>query len=118
MTGLGRTDVPPIRLERRRPTLFGLQRCKGVLSEQRRQWYRLRRSRGLGGMSDFFAELKRRHIYRVGAAYLVVAWALAQGIDLLSQIFALPAWIAQPAIMLLVVGFPVALIVAWMIESK
>jgi TolB-like protein/tetratricopeptide (TPR) repeat protein len=69
-------------------------------------------------MADFFAELKRRHIYRVGAAYVVVAWALTQVIDVLSQVFELPSWVAQPAIVLLVIGFPVALVAAWMIESK
>jgi TolB-like protein len=69
-------------------------------------------------MAEFFAELKRRHIYRVGAAYVVVAWALAQGVDMLSQVFELPGWIARPAVILLAVGFPVALVTAWMIESK
>ncbi len=69
-------------------------------------------------MANFFAELKRRHIYRVGAAYVVVAWALAQGIELLSQIFELSGSIARPAVILLAIGFPVALIAAWMIESK
>jgi len=38
-----------------------------------------------GRMGDFFAELKRRHIYRVGAGYAVVAWLVAQGVDLLTQ---------------------------------
>jgi TolB-like protein len=69
-------------------------------------------------MAEFFAELKRRHIYRVGAAYVVVAWALAQGIDLLSQVFELPGWIARPAVVVLAIGFPIALVTAWMIESK
>jgi TolB-like protein/Flp pilus assembly protein TadD len=69
-------------------------------------------------MAEFFAELKRRYIYRVGGAYIVVAWALAQVLDLLSQTFELPGWIAQPAIILLALGFPVALFAAWMIESK
>ena len=69
-------------------------------------------------MAEFFAELKRRQIYRVGAAYVVVAWALAQGVGLLSQIFALPSWIAQPVVILLVIGFPVALVATWVIESK
>jgi len=69
-------------------------------------------------MADFFAELKRRHIYRVGAAYVVVAWALTQGVAVLAQVFSLPSWIAQTAIVLLALGFPVALIAAWMIESK
>jgi TolB-like protein len=69
-------------------------------------------------MGGFFAELKRRHIYRVGAAYVVAAWVLIQVVDVLSQVFALPSWIAQPAIVLLVIGFPIALVAAWMIESK
>ena len=46
-------------------------------------------------MAEFFAELKRRHIYRVGAAYVVVAWALTQGVAILAQVFTVPAWIAQ-----------------------
>jgi len=73
---------------------------------------------GVWGMADFFAELKRRHIYRVGAAYVVVAWALTQGVAVLAQVFSLPSWIAQTAIVLLALGFPLALIAAWMIESK
>jgi TolB-like protein len=69
-------------------------------------------------MAEFFAELKRRHIYRVGAAYVVAAWALTQVVEILAQVFALPLWIAQTAIVLLAIGFPIALIVAWTIESK
>jgi adenylate cyclase len=69
-------------------------------------------------LADFFAELKRRHIYRVGAAYVVVAWVLTQVIDVLSQIFELPGSISRPAVILLAIGFPVALIAAWLIESK
>ena len=69
-------------------------------------------------MAEFFAELKRRHIYRVGAAYVVVAWALTQLVEILAQVFTLPLWLAQSAIVLLAVGFPVALFVAWTIESK
>ncbi len=69
-------------------------------------------------MAEFFAELKRRHIYRVGAAYLVLAWTLAQFIDMLSQVFDLPPGIARPAVILLAIGFPVALVAAWTIEGK
>jgi TolB-like protein len=69
-------------------------------------------------MAEFFAELKRRHIYRVGAAYLLVAWTFAQFVDMLSQVFELPPWIARPAVILLAIGFPVALIAAWIIEAK
>ena len=69
-------------------------------------------------MANFFAELKRRHIYRVGAAYVVVAWALTQLVEILAQVFTLPLWIAQAAIVLLAIGFPVALLITWTIESK
>ena len=69
-------------------------------------------------MANFLAELKRRNIYRVGAAYVVVAWALTQFVDVLSQIFELPGSIARPAVIVLAIGFPIALIAAWMIEGK
>ena len=69
-------------------------------------------------MGDFFAELRRRHIYRVGAAYVVVAWVITQVLDVFSQLFALPAWIAQPIVIVLAIGLPITLVVAWMIEGK
>jgi TolB-like protein/tetratricopeptide (TPR) repeat protein len=69
-------------------------------------------------MAEFFAELKRRQIYRVGAAYVVAAWVLTQVIEILAQVFTLPLWIAQTAIVLLAIGFPVALLAVWTIESK
>jgi adenylate cyclase len=70
------------------------------------------------GMADFFAELKRRNLYRVGAGYVVAAWILAQGVDLLSQVFDLPHSIAQPVILALAAGLPVTLVITWIIESK
>src|SRR5262245_58651664 len=73
---------------------------------------------GVRGMAKFFAELKRRHIYRVGAAYVVVAWAITQAIGVLSQVYTLPQWIAQVAVALLALGFLVAVFIAWMMESK
>ena len=69
-------------------------------------------------MGKFFAELRRRHFYSIGAGYVVVAWALTQVVDVLAQIYALPAWIAQPFVAVLAVGFPITLVVAWMIEVK
>ena len=69
-------------------------------------------------MGDFFAELRRRHIYRIGAGYVVVAWAITQFVDVLSQIFALPPWVSQPVLIVLAIGFPITLLVAWMIEGK
>jgi TolB-like protein/tetratricopeptide (TPR) repeat protein len=69
-------------------------------------------------MGNFFAELRRRHIYRIGAGYVIVAWGITQVLDVLSQLFALPDWIAQPAVIVLAVGFPFTLIIAWLIEGK
>src|SRR5262245_16677357 len=69
-------------------------------------------------MGNFFAELKRRHIYRVAAAYAVVAWLLLQVVNNLAPIFDLPPWIARAMVLLLVIGFPLALVLAWLIELK
>jgi len=64
-------------------------------------------------MGNFFAELKRRHIYRVGAAYAVVAWVLLQLAANVAPILELPPWIARSILLLLILGFPVALVFAW-----
>src|SRR6266567_2271140 len=67
-------------------------------------------------MGNFFAELKRRHIYRVAAAYAVVAWVLLQLVNNVAPILDLPPWVARAFLLLLVIGFPVALLFAWMRE--
>src|SRR6185295_16700127 len=64
-------------------------------------------------MANFFAELKRRNVYRVGALYAVVAWVLLQLTANVAPILDLPPWIARTVLLLLVIGFPVALIFAW-----
>src|SRR5258706_7753347 len=64
-------------------------------------------------MGNLFAELKRRHIYRVGAAYAVVAWILLQLAANVAPILDLPPWIARSILLLLIIGFPLALIFAW-----
>jgi len=69
-------------------------------------------------MGNFFAELKRRHIYRVAAAYAVVAWLLIQIINNIAPIFELPNYVARAFVLLLAIGFPIAIIVACMIELK
>src|SRR5712671_5314255 len=65
---------------------------------------------------NFFAELKRRHIYRVAAAYAVVAWLLLQLVNNVAPILDLPVWVARAFLLLLVIGFPVTLFFAWMRE--
>ena len=74
--------------------------------------------RAPGAMANFFAELRRRHIYRIGAGYVVGAWSITQVLDVLSQLFILAPWIAQPVVIVLAIGFPITLTAAWTIEGK
>ncbi len=67
-------------------------------------------------MMSFFDELKRRKVFRVGAAYLLVFWLLLQVTDVVVPILELPAWVAKLVLFLLVAGFPVALLLAWAFE--
>ena len=69
-------------------------------------------------MGEFFAELRRRHIYRIGAAYAVVAWVLLQLVNNIAPGLKLPESAVTLVIVLLAVGFPVALIFAWILELK
>jgi TolB-like protein len=64
----------------------------------------------------FFGELKRRNLYKVGVAYAVVAWLLMQVASQIFPFFEIPNWIVRLVILLLVIGFPVALIIAWAFE--
>ena len=67
-------------------------------------------------MSSFFDELKRRNVVRVGAAYLIVAWVLAQIADLGLENFSAPEWVIKTILLLLALGFPLALFFAWAFE--
>jgi adenylate cyclase len=58
-------------------------------------------------------ELKRRHVYRVAAAYAVVAWVLMQAGNVVVEPLRLPEWTMPLLIVLLVLGFPVAVVLAW-----
>ena len=64
----------------------------------------------------FFAELKRRHVYKVAIAYAVVAWLLIQVATQVFPFFEVPNWAVQLVVLLLVMGFPIALILAWAFE--
>jgi TolB-like protein/Tfp pilus assembly protein PilF len=64
----------------------------------------------------FFDELKRRKVLRVAAAYAVGGWAIAQVVALVESAFRLPDQTDAVAIMLLLIGFPVALALAWFFE--
>ncbi len=70
-------------------------------------------------MSDkpsFFAELKRRNVYKVAVAYGVVAWLLMQVASQIFPFFDIPNWVVRLVVLLLIIGFPVALIIAWAFE--
>jgi len=65
---------------------------------------------------NFFAELKRRNVYKVAIAYAVVAWLLVQAASIFLPAFNAPQWAMQIVILVLVVGFPIALAFSWAFE--
>ena len=67
-------------------------------------------------MGYFLDELKRRNVFRVGAAYVVVAWLILQVIETISDPLGLPDWTEAFFIVLLVAGFPLVVIFAWAFE--
>jgi TolB-like protein/Flp pilus assembly protein TadD len=64
-------------------------------------------------LRNFFAELKRRKVYRVAVAYVVVAWVLIQVATQVFPFFEIPNWTVRLVITALVLGFPIAAILAW-----
>jgi len=69
-----------------------------------------------GNLGKFFSELKRRNVYKVAVAYAIGGWALAQGIAQVFPVFGVPNWIVQLIVLLIVIGFPIALVLAWAFE--
>jgi TolB-like protein/Tfp pilus assembly protein PilF len=65
---------------------------------------------------SFFEELKRRNVVRVGIAYAVAAWIILQLTDVVGEIMELPAWGGKLILLMLAVGFLLALILAWAFE--
>src|ERR1700745_630286 len=65
---------------------------------------------------NFFAELKRRNVYKVAGAYIVAGWALSQGIAQVFPVFDVPNWTIRLLVLLIILGLPVALVLAWMFE--
>ncbi len=65
---------------------------------------------------SFIDQLKRRNVFRVGIAYLIVAWLTAQVTELALGSFATPDWVMKTVLFLLAIGFPLALILAWAFE--
>jgi TolB-like protein/Tfp pilus assembly protein PilF len=65
---------------------------------------------------NFFAELKRRNVYKVAIAYAVVAWLLMQIATQVFPFLEIPNWAIRLVIMLIAIGFPIALVIAWAFE--
>src|SRR4029077_2835503 len=65
---------------------------------------------------SFFSELKRRHVDKVALAYAVVAWLLIEVASILLPTFDAPAWVMETVIILLALGFILALIISWSFE--
>ena len=64
-------------------------------------------------MSGFFEEVKRRKVYRVAVAYIIVAGGIIQLASAAFPAWELPNWALRLVIVLLLIGFPIALILAW-----
>jgi TolB-like protein/Tfp pilus assembly protein PilF len=65
---------------------------------------------------NFFGELKRRNVYKVAIAYIVAGWALAQGLAQVLPVFSVPNWVIQLLVLLIILGLPIALGLAWAFE--
>ncbi|MEE9141116.1 MAG: adenylyl cyclase, partial [Gammaproteobacteria bacterium] len=67
-------------------------------------------------MSKFFDELKRRNVFKVAAVYAIASWLLLQVVDVLFPALKLPEWTITFVAALLIIGLPIALILAWAFE--
>jgi len=65
---------------------------------------------------NFFAELKRRKVFKVGAAYLVAAWLVVQAAAIGFPAFDAPSWVLRVFILVSLLGFPVAVVMAWILD--
>ena len=69
-------------------------------------------------LNDLFSELKRRNVYKVAITYAIVSWLLAQMAGLAAESFNAPNWVMKIIIIVLLLGFPIALILAWAFEMS
>jgi TolB-like protein/cytochrome c-type biogenesis protein CcmH/NrfG len=66
---------------------------------------------------SFFSELKRRNVYKVAVAYAVVGWLVIQVSSTVLPTFHAPEWVVQTLVVIIAIGFPVALVIAWAFEA-
>jgi len=67
-------------------------------------------------LGSFFAELKRRNVYKVAVGYAVVGWLLIQVATQVFPFFEIPNWAVRLVVLFIVIGFPIALVIAWAFE--
>ena len=65
---------------------------------------------------NFFAELRRRNAYKVAVAYAIVGWLLVQIATQVFPIFEIPNWALILIVLAIIIGFPIALVIAWAFE--
>ena len=68
-------------------------------------------------MSNFFEELKRRKVYRTAVAYAAVSFAIMQIVEIIFPMFEIPLWMGRFVIIVIVLGFPIALVLSWMFDK-
>ena len=66
---------------------------------------------------NFFAELKRRNVYKVAITYAVVAWLLIQAASILLPTFEAPNWVMKAFVVLLAFGFVMSVMISWAFEA-
>ena len=67
-------------------------------------------------MRKFLHEVKRRNVFRVGLVYIFAAWLTIQVVDVMFPALNVPEWVVSAVAVLLLIGFPFALILAWAFE--
>src|SRR5437660_7702854 len=67
-------------------------------------------------IDNFFSELKRRNVYKVAVAYAIVGWLLVQVATQVFPFFEIPNWAVRLVVLAIVIGFPIALVIAWAFE--
>src|SRR4030088_1004724 len=65
----------------------------------------------------FFGELKRRNVYKVAVAYAIVGWLVIQVATQVFPFLEIPNWVVRLVIVLIAIGFPIALVIAWAFEA-
>src|SRR6202011_122305 len=68
-------------------------------------------------IDNFFAELKRRNVYKVAITYAVVAWLLIQAASILLPTFEAPVWVMKALVVFLALGFVISVMISWAFEA-